>query len=131
DWEDREGNPTADPIALLESVRRNAGRITLFCQAGNVRVPPPAQRLVAYLEQCIAEVQAPHPEGIFHPKVWLLRYLRAGEPVRYRFVCLTRNLTFDKSWDSILVLEGELLERKVGIAKNHPLGNFMAALPSM
>jgi hypothetical protein len=24
DWEDREGRPTADPLALLEAVRRNA-----------------------------------------------------------------------------------------------------------
>ena len=30
DWEDTEGRPTADPLALLEAVRRNAGRIHLF-----------------------------------------------------------------------------------------------------
>ena len=31
DWEDDEGAPTADPLALLEAVRRHADRITLFC----------------------------------------------------------------------------------------------------
>lgn len=130
DWEDEDGN-TISPLALLESVRRHAGKITLFCQAGEIKVPPPAQRLIAYLEPCVAEVNAPHSAGVFHPKVWLLRYTANGKPVRYRFLCLSRNLTFDKCWDSILTLDGELLERRNAISSNHPLGDFIDALPSL
>ena len=34
DWEDEEGRPSADPLALLEALRRHARRIHVFCQAG-------------------------------------------------------------------------------------------------
>jgi len=57
DWEDQEGRPTADPFALLESVRRHADRIHLFCQAGEIKLPPPTQRLVAYLEKSVIPVR--------------------------------------------------------------------------
>ncbi len=39
DWEDNEGRPRADPLALLEAVRRHADRTAVFCQAGEIKVP--------------------------------------------------------------------------------------------
>ena len=51
--------------------------------------------------------------------------------VRYRFVCLTRNLTFDTSWDTILVLDGELIARRNGFSRNRPLADFIGALPGL
>ncbi len=130
DWEDEEGRPTADPLALLQAVRRNAERIHLFCQAGQAKVPRPGQTLLAYLEGSVFEVEAPRG-GVFHPKVWVLRFVSATEPVRYRLLCMSRNLTFDRSWDTALVLDGELKERKNAFGANHPLGDFVAALPDM
>jgi len=67
DWEDAEGRPVADPLALLESVRRHTDRIHVFSQAGEIKLPPPTQRLVAYLERSVVPVRAPHAHGIFHP----------------------------------------------------------------
>lgn len=131
DWEDEEGRPTADPLALLEAVRRHAERIHLFCQGGRVEVPKPGQSLYAYLEGSVFEVAPPHPGGSFHPKAWFLRFAAEDEPVRYRMLCLSRNLTFDRSWDTSLVLEGELRDRKKAFAANHPLGDFLAALPEL
>ena len=40
DWTDEDGRPRTDPLALLESVRRTAGRMTIFGQAGRIAVPP-------------------------------------------------------------------------------------------
>jgi hypothetical protein len=131
DWEDDEGEPTKEPLALLESLRRHAEKITLYCQAGEIALPPYGQRLVAYLERCVVQVKAAHDQGVFHPKIWVLRFVREEEPVRYRFLCLTRNLTFDRCWDSLLSLEGTLLERTNAISANHPLGDFIAALPGL
>ena len=131
DWEDREGRPSADPLALLEALRRNASRILIFCQAGQIKVPPSNQPLLTHLESSVIEVKTPHPAGVFHPKTWLLRFAAAGEPVRYRFLCLSRNLTFDQCWDTALALDGELVDRQRAIATNHPLGEFVAALPSL
>ena len=40
DWEDDDGQPSTDPLALLEAVRRHSERIHLFCQAGAIKLPP-------------------------------------------------------------------------------------------
>lgn len=131
DWEDEEGRPAADPLALLESVRRHADRIHLFCQAGEIKLPPAKQRLVAYLERSVIQTRAPNESGIFHPKIWLVRYVADGEPVMYRLVCLSRNLTFDRSWDTVLYMDGKVLDRKNAISRNHPLGDFVRELPKL
>ena len=131
DIEDDEGNPSHDPLALLESVRRHASRISIFCQAAQIHVPKRQERLFAYLEKSVFEVVAPDREGIFHPKIWVLRFICEGAPVLYRILCLSRNLTFDRSWDTVLALEGRLLERSYAIAANHPLGDFIKDLPSL
>ena len=131
DWEDRDGRPTADPLVLLEALRSHARRITIFSQVGRIAVPAQHQPLFAYLEESVVEVAAPHPDGVFHPKVWALRFTGEERPTIYRFLCLSRNLTFDRSWDTALVLEGELIDRQNAIADNHPLGDFFAALPGL
>ena len=59
DWEDREGLPSADPLALLEAVRRHAERIHLFCQVGEIHLPPPDKSLLTYLEDSVIQVRAP------------------------------------------------------------------------
>jgi len=69
--------------------------------------------------------------GSFHPKVWFLRYTAPDQPVRYRFLCLSRNLTFDRSWDTAVVLEGALQDRKLAYSRNRPLSEFLSALPKL
>ena len=133
DWEDKEGRPSADPLALLEAVRRHARKLHVFCHGGAIHVPKGGQVLLAHLEACVVEVAAPRG-GVFHPKVWVLRYEPhddAAGPVCYRLLVGTRNLTFDRSWDTLLRLDGELVDRKNAIAQNHPLADFVAALPGL
>jgi len=125
-----DGKLSADPVALLEALRRNADRFSIFCQAGRISVPKPDRLLLSYLERNVIEVTAPQG-GVFHPKVWALRFVADNAPVLYRFVCSSRNLTFDRSWDTIAVLEGELVDRKNAFAINHPLGDFFAELPGL
>jgi hypothetical protein len=131
DWEDEEGQPTADPLALLEAVRRYASRISVFCQAGQIAIPKGNQPLFSYLENSVFEVTAQHPGGIFHPKIWILRFNAPEESPLYRLLCLSRNLTFDRAWDTVLVLEGEYVERRNAYTSNHPLGDFVAQLPGL
>lgn len=131
EWEDEDGRPGSDPLALLETMRRYADRVNIFCQAGRISVPKNRQLLFGYLENSVFEVTAPRANGSFHPKVWALRYTASERPVRYRFLCLSRNLTFDRSWDTVLALDGELTNRRNAFGSNNPLGNFFAALPSL
>jgi hypothetical protein len=131
DWHDQEGRPTMDPLALLKAVRQYADRICLFCQAGKIHVPRSYQPLLANLEESIVQAVAPRG-GTFHPKVWFLRYASEEDgSVTYRVLCLSRNMTFDRSWDTMLCLEGSLRDRVPAFGRNHPLGQFVEALPKI
>ncbi len=103
-----------EPVALLDAVRRYSERIAVFCQAGAIQVPARHRPLYAWLEDGVVECTAPRG-GAFHPKVWALRF---GDAMRtsVRLVCLSRNLTFDTSWDVVARLEASPLLRR----KTHP-----------
>ena len=131
DAHDEDGAPVADPVALLEALRRHAENVTLFCQAGAIGVPRPEQTLLAYLEGSVIEVQPPREEGIFHPKIWMLAFEAEDRPAFYRVLCLSRNLTFARSWDTCLCLEGRLTQRKIGYSRNKPFADLLLALPSL
>jgi hypothetical protein len=105
--------------------------MAIFCQAGGIHIPSGDKRLFSYLEDSVFQSIPPDPGGAFHPKVWFLRFTAPGEPVRYRFLCLSRNLTFDRSWDTALVLDGTLQDRKRPFARNRPLSEFLSALPNL
>lgn len=123
----------ADPIATLEALRRTADRFAVFVQQGRIAVPKVDSLLYTSLERAVVEVGAPNG-GVFHPKIWVLRYVHAegAEPPFYRLLCLSRNLTFDRSWDTVVALEGYLDERRRNsFSQNEPLADFLAALPEM
>ncbi|WP_139559806.1 phospholipase D family protein [Methylotetracoccus oryzae] len=123
------GDVLTDPIRLLEALRRVTERFTVFADRGRMHVPGQANALFALLENTIVEVRAPQG-GAFHPKIWLLRFSHpeGTEPVMLRLGILSRNLTFDRSWDLSLVLEGTL--RGSYTKKYRPFGELIKALPS-
>jgi hypothetical protein len=131
DWEHEDGEAVADPLALLEALRRYGDRFTIFCQSGQIRLPRKYQPLVTFLEPCIYDVKAPDADGVFHPKVWALRFIAKDGAIHYRVLCLSRNLTFDRCWDTVVALDGELTDRSNAIAANHPLADLMASLPGL
>lgn len=131
DWQKPDGELAADPLALLEALRRYGDRYTVFCQSGQIRLPAKYPPLVTFLEQSIYGVQPRDEQGVFHPKVWALRFQDEHSKVRYRVLCLSRNLTFDRSWDTAVILDGVLADRELAIAANHPLADLIGALPGL
>ena len=131
DAEDENGRAHADPLTLVEAVRRHADRIAIFCQEGEIKVPTGDPQLLTYLEEAVIGARA--KEGFsFHPKVWVLRFVprQPGKPVVYRVICMSRNMTFDRSWDTTVALEGELLDRQRAVSTaNHAVAEFVKALP--
>ena len=118
----------ADPVRLLEAVRRYADRTTVFCQAGGIHVPPNYRSILLFVEDSVREVVAPHAGSIFHPKVWVLRFAdESGTHLLHRIVVLSRNLTFDRSWDTALVLD-EVADGTIDAA---PMADFVEALPAL
>ncbi len=119
-----------EPLALLESIRRHAGRYTVFFQAGQVSVPA-QRRLFAYLEGALIPVIAPGG-GIFHPKVWVLRFDAPGAPSVHRVLCASRNLTLDRAWDTLVRLDSQPAGAGSGTDfDGSGLARFVRALPGL
>jgi hypothetical protein len=113
--------------AAVEAVRSCADRVDVFCQAGQITVPAQASDLMAFLEPMIHEVGRPRPGHLFHPKIWLLRYTYDDDRPRHRLLCLTRNLTRDHSWDTVVRLDGTATGGPK--AANRPLAELIRSLP--
>ncbi|EKM5065993.1 phospholipase D family protein [Cronobacter turicensis] len=120
-----------DALAILESLRRYSGRITVYVQRGRIQLPAIARPtpLFSLLEPMVVEVSAPEG-GVFHPKIWVLRFIDpAQETVMYRLMVLTRNMTTDRSWDLSLQLEGVMGRKKRTV--NKPLAYLLRLLPGL
>ncbi len=124
-----------DVIALLEATRRYANRISIFCQAGRIAVPTQYQRVFSNVEETVHEATALNDGGVFHPKVWALRYTSPnGDDPKFRVLILSRNLTFDRSWDTIVRLDGaraQIGQRADARHRNSDLTTFLKRLPDM
>lgn len=116
-----------DPVAALESVRRTAQRLDVFCQGGNVGVPGKAPDLLAFLEPMVHEVRRPNG-GLFHPKVWFVKYVDDERRPAYRLLVLTRNLTGDASWDLAVRLDSAGVSRRAR-PENRPLQSLLRSMP--
>jgi len=121
------------PLQTLDALRRTSQRLAIFCERGCIKVPSVDQPLYSYLEPAVVEVLPEDAHGTFHPKIWLMRFEKAdGAEVLYRYACLSRNLTFDRSWDVALVLEGRYNTRRTrAYPRNRPLSNFLLQLPGL
>jgi len=131
-WFDRRGDgdgDTVESVEVLGGLQKYAKRISIFCQASRIAWPKQRYPQFAFLEESIADCAAPEG-GAFHPKVWALRYIAEDGHLVYRMLCLSRNLTTARSWDTILVLDGEIAGRRT-VAESVPLADFVAALPRM
>jgi hypothetical protein len=120
-----------DPISILDAVRRAADRVDVFGQADMISIASPPTDLVAFLEPMVHPV-AVH-RGLFHPKVWFLEYSN-GDEFAYRFICASRNLTPDHSWDVVVSLDGVPAPagaRQAARSRNAPLARLLRTLPNL
>lgn len=125
----RDLGSSPDAIGLMEAVRSTSDRVDVFYQAGHAAVPAHASDILAFLEPVLHPVRAPRPGRLFHPKVWLLKFLDVEGAVAYRLLCLTRNLTNAHAWDAVVSLDGRQGSRID--AANQPLSDFVTALPGL
>ena len=114
-----------NPLYLLETLRRTSDKVLLFCQGGQIHLPPEKTSLYILLEKMVYQVQAPGNYS-FHPKFWLLKYLDAKGEAIYRTIILSRNLTFDRSWDTAVSIEGKLTDEPQ--TRSKPLRDFLLYL---
>lgn len=115
-----------NPPLALEGLRRGANKFVLFCEGGQTKVPHNMNSIYSLLEGSIYNVTLPELYA-FHPKIWVLKYVnKISKGAVYRLIVLSRNLTFDRSWDLAVALDGELSQAKK--RKNIPLIKFLNTL---
>jgi hypothetical protein len=123
----------SDPVQLMEAVQRYGEKTLIFCQAGGIYVPSRYRSVLTFIEDSIHEVVAPSSDGLFHPKIWALRFADDDGALRHRFIVLSRNITQDQAWDTALVLDeapATWTEDEPAIDAA-PAADFLTALPAL
>ena len=120
-----------NPVCLLEALRSTGDKVALFCEGGQIHMPSKVTSLYVLLEKMVFSVKTAKHRGLaafpsFHPKIWLLRYKNNVGELLYRVVVLSRNLTFDRSWDITYYMDGKLT--KTQTEKNRPVCDFLQYL---
>ena len=126
--EDTDSKLLENPIALLEALRVTGDKIALFCEAGQIHSPSKVTSLYVLLEQMVYQVKTPKAHTIgtypsFHPKFWLIRYVDDRKKPLYRIIVLSRNLTFDRSWDVSFCIDGK--KKTEETTKSQPIKDFL------
>ena len=111
--ESTDSSLTKNPFAILKSLQELSDKLLIFCEAGQISpMHPERSPLMLMLDKMIIPVKlkAIKGKGIpsFHPKTWTLQYEDADGNQFFRFIVLSRNLTFDRSWDITVSLDGKL-----------------------
>ncbi len=119
----------ADPLLLLEALRQAGERFQVFVDRAGIAVPRTQRELYAMLESSVHPVRAP-AGGAFHPKVWVMLFTSEGSPPLLRVAILSRNLTFDRSWDVALASEASPTPGGQ-IVQSAPLAEFLRRLPDL
>ena len=132
--EDADSLIKENEVYLLAALRKVASRTVLFHEAGHILVSSSKRnnRLFPLLEEMVVPValgsNGNYPA--FHPKMWLLAFKKKdGGEMCYRFIVMSRNLTFDRSWDIAVALEGsERKEDEQLDNKSEPICNLLKFL---
>ena len=119
----------ADPMLTLEALREAGQRLDIFVNETSIAVPHTNRALFAMLEECVHPVRAPNG-GAFHPKVWVVRFVAESGESMLRVAVVSRNLTYDRSWDTALVTEAQAGSKKP-LEASQALGDLLRALPGM
>ena len=129
--EETDSDLMKNPVCLLEALRATGDKVALFCEGGQIHLPGNVTSLYILLEKMVFPVTTTKRKGVakypsFHPKFWLIRYVDEKNNYLYRVVVLSRNLTFDRSWDVTFCMDGKKTSAET--VKNNPVGDFISYL---
>ncbi len=110
------------PFYTLEAIRKSSDKLAIFCNGGNISMPQKIMSVYALLEKSVFQVKLPNKQN-FHPKLWFIKYTNDLGESYIKLVVLTRNLTFDKSIDLCVEMQGEIGESSSD--RNKPLSDML------
>ena len=106
---------SVNPVSLFAALNRLQGKLAVFCDKGSMRTDVSlgsgTSGLFMLLEGMVHQVHVnwrrKDAVSSFHPKVWVIEYASDGKGESlYRLLVMSRNLTFDTSWDAVVSLDG-------------------------
>lgn len=114
-----------NPVSLLNVLQEIGKRVVIFCENGQIKVPQHQKTSVFLLYEEIVHTVNKN-DFSFHPKFWLIRYKHDQKDIySYRLIILSRNLTFDRSWDIIFSIDGTKGKKT---NNNKPIVDFLSFL---
>ncbi len=113
---------------MLEALTKVPEQVQLFCQRGKLQKPSFYHSILAFWEKSVEQIHMDSHLKSFHPKIWLVRYAptKKGLPVKYKFICSSRNITLSRDWDMAVHMEGKV--QKDIHSANKPLLDFVLML---
>lgn len=129
--EDTDSGLAQNPISMLHALQKVSDKILLFCEAGQIKMPGNPSALSLLLEKIVIPVALTKDRKTgfypaFHPKTWTLSYVNDKGEHRYRYVVMSRNLTFDRSWDISFAMDGMVKDEQD--EKTVPIIHFLEYL---
>lgn len=116
----------------FELINDFAQKACIFSQNCKIKtipdVKPENLKIFRMLDGIVHEIPSPSKFGVFHPKVWFLRFdgPDEDEPV-FKLIVMSRNLTTSKKWDISTSVSGTVGSKS---PFNDELKDFFAALGS-
>ena len=104
-----------NPVSLFAALNQLQGKLAIYCDKGSMRADVPVNKqtsgLLMLLEGMVHQVNVNWRRkdalSSFHPKVWVVEYrARSRKDSFFRLMVMSRNLTFDTSWDVVVSLDG-------------------------
>lgn len=96
-----------NPFFLLEAIQKSSDKLAIFCNAGSIKLPQRIEPVYALLENSVFEINLPSKAN-FHPKIWVIKYSDDEGASYIKVITLSRNLTFDRSFDIAVEMIGEV-----------------------
>lgn len=117
-----------DFLAALSTLK---DKMLIFCDAAQLKSCKNPSLWNMLLDKIVIPVALKEVKnGIFpafHPKTWLIKYENSIGESCYRFVVLSRNLTFDRSWDICLTMDGYKVNSET-LSRSKPISDFLKFL---
>lgn len=115
--EESDNREVHDKIFILRALKKMTDKLIVFTDSSQIKIPKDlkTKNLMLLLEKMIIPVNTDSELGIypsFHPKCWLLKYIKQNENPIYKFIILSRNLTNDRSWDTAISFLGRTKKSK-------------------
>lgn len=123
-----DGNVSENRMDILDSIQKTSDKVKIYCQKSKIYCPD-NNVLISFVEDSIHEILPDNANISFHPKFWVIRYRGKDKTILYRVIVLSRNLTFDRSWDVAFFLEGFMSENI--IENNSPFAEYLKYLSNI